>query len=168
MRRTLGHSHAFWLGLLIWLAGAATAVNASVTYDYQGSDFTSIVPTICPTNGSSCAPAFTKNESITGDIVFANSLPPSVLGNFIENPPYQSFSFTDGVNTITNTTPGVDVTGSGFLTNASGNILQGNFAVVVTGANGYDLRMGHRRPPRRHFTVYIPRASRDCLWPYRS
>lgn len=42
MRRTLGLSSAFGVALFIALAGA-TAAKADVTYNYQGSNFTSII-----------------------------------------------------------------------------------------------------------------------------
>jgi hypothetical protein len=117
MRRTLGRS-VFWLGLFIWLAGAATAANADATYDYIGSNFTSIMPGFCPT-GTLCTPLYTTGDSVTGDVVLANPLPPSVAGgtnyenggiyfvgeainqSFVFTDQVLSFSFTDGVNTIT-------------------------------------------------------------------
>ena len=118
MRRTLGRS-AFWLALFVWLAGAAAA-NADVMYDYSGNILTS----------NTGMPA----GSISGDIVLANPLPASTE---TDNPVIKSFSFTDGVNTITNTTPNVVVgTAAGgasfFTTNSSGQIT--NYEITLLAA----------------------------------
>jgi hypothetical protein len=172
MRRTLGRS-AFWLGMSIWLAGAATAAHADVTYDYMGSDFTSIVPYVCPVGLGTpppCTPMYTTSDSVTGDVVLANPLPPSSVGGAIyENgglyiagealnssfsftDQVVSYSFTDGVNTITNTTPGVNG-GPSFITDASGDpvsttigdtgtVIGGSsFSAGVSGSQSYNIQV---------------------------
>jgi hypothetical protein len=105
-------------------------------------------------------------NSVAGDIVLANPLPLSSSGGIVNGAVVNgnssllyvtgeassqsfsfldqvlSFSFTDGVDTITNSMPGVNSIGGGFITNASGNITQGSFAATVTnGAFGghYDI-----------------------------
>ncbi len=118
MRRTLRRS-AFWLGLSIWLAGAATAANADVTYDYNGNLLT-------PTAGG-----FPAGHSITGDIVVSSALPPSSLN---ATPAIASFSFTDGVDMISNTNGIVDPSATGFTTNSLGQITSGSI-LVQSGSN---------------------------------
>jgi hypothetical protein len=118
MCRTLGRS-AFWLGLFIWLVAATTAANADVTYDYTGNVLT-------PTAGD-----FPAGQSITGNIVVSSALPPSSLD---ATPAIDSFSFTDGVDTISNTNGGnVDLSATGFTTNSLGQITSGG--ILVFGNN---------------------------------
>jgi hypothetical protein len=172
MRRTLGRS-AFWLGLFTWLAGAATAAQADVTYDYMGSDFTNIVPYVCPVGPGTpppCTPLYTTSDSVTGNVVLANPLPPSSVGgavyengglyiagaalnsSFSFTDQVVSYSFTDGVNTITNTTPGVNG-GPSFITDASGDpvsttigdtgtVIGGSsFSAGVSGSQSYNIQV---------------------------
>ena len=158
MRRTLGRS-GFWLGLLIGLTGTATAANADVMYDYAGSLlFSNGVPT---------------GRSITGDIVLANPIPPSTE---IDNPTlssFQSFSFTDGISTISNTTPNVTVgVAAGganyFVTNSSGQITQGDLTIqavtpipgLLPGSN--TIQFANITPFGNSFSDTVPTAGGAC------
>jgi hypothetical protein len=128
MRRTLSRS-AFWLGLFIRLAAAATAAHADVTYYYTGNPFTTITPTMCP---GAAAPAscvlYNNSQFISGDVVYSSP----AAANAGDAP--VSFSFTDGVNTITNTTTSLlySNTENFFITtNSAGAVTQGNVGLVV-------------------------------------
>jgi hypothetical protein len=111
----------FGFGLLILISFAgATAAKADVMYDYSGNvlDTTNDYP---------------AGHSISGDFVLANPLPASAE---TDNSVFQSFEFTDGINTITNNTPNVSVglAAGGhntFITNSSGQIADGEITVVV-------------------------------------
>lgn len=125
MRRILGSSSAFGIALLIALA--AGAAKADVMYDYTGA--------VLNNNG------VPTDQSITGDIVFANPLPAAAES---DSPAFQSFSFTDGTQTITNTTPNVTygLAAGGhdtFITNSSGQIIAGEFTLSVIGSGFMDI-----------------------------
>lgn len=98
----------------LWTAVLGVAITAAVpqafattTYTYTGNDFTSV------------SGGYTTSESVSGSITLATPLAANLTSYTTVVP--TAFDFTDGVNTITNTTPGE---GSQFFfkTDASGNI----------------------------------------------
>jgi len=99
-------------GLLAGIAALALgfssfAAQASVTYSYTGNTF------------SDANPPYTTSDKVTGFITLPTALAPNLTSYTTVVP--TAFSFSDGVDTITNTTPGA---GSQFFfkTDASGNI----------------------------------------------
>jgi len=129
MRRTLARSSLFALGLL---AGAAIAVSrtamASVEYDFAGGNFTSV------------AAPYTTSDQVTGEVILPNPLPPSTAGIFFGSPSDLSFSFSDGVNTITNSnvTPQVgNGFGFSFSTNAADQIIGSSFYLTSSVFNSH-------------------------------
>src|SRR4051812_5606176 len=84
---------------LLLAGGVITAVSAGrVEYDYTGSAFTSITCT-----GDCTANAPTASQSISGNVVVDSAFGSSAS---ISGPNILSYSFTDGVNTISSSTPG--------------------------------------------------------------
>jgi hypothetical protein len=87
------------------LAVSVVAVEADTIYTYTGNPFTSVFG------------PYTTSDRVTGffDLAtpLANNLPETVISPI-------SFSFSDGVQTITNTTPGVVVGSFSVATDASG------------------------------------------------
>jgi hypothetical protein len=181
MRRTLRRS-AFWLGLFIWLAAATTAANADVTYYYTGSPLTNIMPGMCPGAAppSSCV-LYNPSDFIAGDVVLSSPLPDSVAGfsptlpaNVGVGSPVvlQSFSFTDGVNTITNATIAASISSTenfSFTTNSSGAITLGEVGLATevpsTGPTGttYSSALIAAGGPNGDLAEYSqPSASGDC------
>lgn len=108
------------VGLLVGCAALlsfSATVNAAVTtYTYTGVNFNSVKG------------PYTTNDSVTGSITLANALA-SNLTSYTSVAP-TSFSFSDGINTVTNATPNV---GSlfAFKTDASGDILQWQVTVYT-------------------------------------
>jgi len=84
----------------------AALADTTTTYDYTGSNFSTAIG------------AYTTSDSVQGSITFSAPLADN-LSDFSVSP--ESFSFTDGVQTITSSTTGV-VDSFAFSTNASGNI----------------------------------------------
>jgi hypothetical protein len=106
-----------------------TPVAASpVEYDYTGSDFTSITCVVGTCTGATTP---TTVDSISGDIVIDGGLPAS-SADF--DPTITSFSFTDGVNTISSVDPNATISTSFFQTDATGSIQ--NFAIFPTLTEG--------------------------------
>jgi hypothetical protein len=85
---------------------AAASASANVVYDYTGNDYTSY------------AGSYTGTENVTLSITLASTLGPN-LTQAREDP--LSFSFSDGVQTITDTTPGASISVL-FSTDAAGSI----------------------------------------------
>jgi hypothetical protein len=87
------------------LAVSVVAAEADTIYTYTGNPFTSVFG------------PYTTSDRVTGffDLAtpLANNLPETVISPI-------SFSFSDGVQTITNTTPGVVVGSFSVATDASG------------------------------------------------
>jgi hypothetical protein len=112
--------------------GAIPRAGAGPTqYDYTGGNFTTATG------------PFTTAESVTGDIVLGNALPPSSDTTAT----IEAFGFTDGVDSISSANGGLAEGGSPlvgrsvlFNTNASGQIIAGaNFGVetpVISGQVG--------------------------------
>jgi len=92
------------VGIAMAVLGAASA-NASVTYDYTGSDFTSF------------SGPYTATDSVTGFITFASPLPAN-LALTDETANITAFSFFDGLQTISSSNGTITAT---FGTNALGS-----------------------------------------------
>jgi hypothetical protein len=75
------------------LAVSVVAAEADTIYTYTGMTFGSV------------SGAYTKNDRITGSFDLATPLGNNIPDHVISP---VSFSFSDGVQTITNTTPGID------------------------------------------------------------
>jgi len=99
-----GISTVLLLIILTVALAAATTARADVEYEYTGNDFT-------VADG-----LFTTADSVTGDVILNNSLPPSQS----TSPSVVSYSFSDGVDTFTNTNSGNN--GFTFTTNAAGQV----------------------------------------------
>jgi hypothetical protein len=99
-------------GLAAGFAVLALGASAhAATYVYTGNDFNSFTE----------PSAYTTSDSVTGSITLASPLPDGVdTFNLVPSADIQSFSFSDGLQTLTNT----NATGSSFAfeTDASGNI----------------------------------------------
>jgi hypothetical protein len=95
------------LGLIacMTLVGVAPA-SASVVYTYTGKNFTMVTS------------PYTTSDAATGSITLINALPDN-LSNTPVNP--LAFSFSDGIHTVTNNTPGARIDVS-LSTNSSGEI----------------------------------------------
>jgi hypothetical protein len=118
--------HGIRLAAVVVLTSArATGAGAMpVEYDYTGSSFTSVTCAV----GDCTANAPISSQSITGDVVVDGGLGSS---SSTISPNIISYSFTDGVNTISSSTPGAMILGSPFFqTDAAGGI-QG-FSLAAT------------------------------------
>lgn len=107
-------------GLLVAFASlfsfSATVNAASTTYTYTGNNFNSVKG------------PYTTSDSVSGSITLADALASNLAGFTTVSP--TSFSFSDGINTVTNTTANV---GSlfAFKTDALGNIFQWQVSVYT-------------------------------------
>jgi hypothetical protein len=99
---------------------AGTAASANVILDYTGKNFTSV------------SGPYTTSERVTGTITLSGPLAANL--NFFDATPV-SFSFNDGVQTISNLNA-LAATFS-FWTDASGNITEYAFE-IANGANFWD------------------------------
>jgi hypothetical protein len=106
------------VGIVMAVLGAASA-NANVTYLYTGPNFT--------TAGS----PYTTSNNVTASITLSAAPGPSFSPIFPID-----FSFSDGVQTITNLTPNVSVVNFSFSADAMGAITRWNALVNVTPAVG--------------------------------
>jgi hypothetical protein len=93
------------VGIAIAVSAAASA-SANVVYDYTGNDYTSYAGT------------YTGTEKVTLTITLASALGANITQVYADP---LSFLISDGVQTITNTTPGVSFSAL-FSTNAAGTI----------------------------------------------
>jgi hypothetical protein len=122
---------ALLLGAGIAGFGAATA-EASVVYTYTGNDFTTVEP------------PYTVNDKVTGSFTTSTAIAPSVTLDPISP---IAFSFSDGVQTVTDATSGqtstleISTDSSGNITEwfillnfPGGQIFTGNSAITVTDA----------------------------------
>jgi len=108
---------------------AATQAQADVyIYTYTGNDYSAAF-----TNSP-----YTTSESVSGSFDLSSALADNLNSFTNEKADLLSFSFSDGQQTITNNTAGVDVESFEFKTNASGQIT--NWEVEFTvGNSGYDF-----------------------------
>jgi hypothetical protein len=81
----------------------------TVEYDYVGGSFTTVFGGL-----------FTTSDRVTGSVILANALPASTI---VDVTPV-SFSFTDGVDTITSTEGNLGFGIISFTTDASGQIVK--------------------------------------------
>lgn len=120
------------------LASASLCAHADVTYDYTGNYFTNV------TNGG--GPAYTTSDRVTGSVTLSQALAPDTqYTSGVDGFSVLSFSFSDGVQTITNldfTNPGTLSEDTFFFgTDASGNIYTWNVVlhVPVNNETNYDF-----------------------------
>jgi hypothetical protein len=102
------------VGKLLFLLtslSASSGALASITYDYTGQDFTF------------ASGAYTTADKITGSITFSSALPDNMTQGAVTP---VSFSFTDGVQTVTNLSPRTFPDAINFGTDALGNITSWN------------------------------------------
>jgi len=128
-------------------AVAASPARASVTYTYTGSDFTTF--NLINAASSPSIP-YTTADYVSGTIVFNSALAAN-LNSATENP--VSFNFTDGINTITNTSPSLTAIFS-FSTDTNQNIIswvvdlnsasptQSSFSIQAFEASGMSFDQG--------------------------
>ena len=112
--------------LALGLFACTVPAFSDVMYTYTGPNFTTVY-------GS-----YTTSDRVTGSITLASPLAPSQIVTMI---PILSFSFTDGVQTITNTTPNLLEVQDDFTTNASGAITAAD-VVLVTGTTFPEYGIG--------------------------
>ena len=107
------------------LAGGATlplTARASIVYNYLGAPLANLRVIDCPIGGPpDCPNPFASHPPISGSITFPDALPSSMTS---EDAAYQSFSFTDGPTTVTNTSPNVMIS-TLFQTDSIGQITSG-------------------------------------------
>ena len=106
------------------LSFSATVNAAITTYTYTGNNFDSVKG------------PYTTSHSVSGSITLSNALA-SNLSSFTTVSP-TSFSFSDGINTVTNTTANV---GSlfAFKTDSIGNIFQWQVTVYIGSVNQFSI-----------------------------
>lgn len=125
-RRLVTGRHGIRVAVAFALAvGMTTGASAvPVTYNYTGSNF---APPDCPV-GDCSANAPTTSQSITGNFIVDGGLGSS---SSTISPNIISYSFTDGVNTISSAMPGATILGAPFFqTDAVGSIQ--NFFIAFT------------------------------------
>lgn len=115
-------------------AFTGTVSKASATpveYQYTGGYFTSV------------SGVYTTADQVTGTIVLPSPLAPS-SPNYLNTPDaFSSFSFSDGVNTITNSNVSGPYFGGAFTTNAANEIVHWNFEFsTVRGSAPYGAVIG--------------------------
>jgi hypothetical protein len=71
---------------------------------------------------AACTSLLTASDHLSGYVVIAGGLPPSA---YTPGAAVQSFSFTDGVDTISSTDNGAVLQQAAFTTNAAGQIISG-------------------------------------------
>jgi PEP-CTERM motif len=122
--------------MLVTLPAMAT------TYTYTGNPFTT------------AAAPFTTSDSISGSFTTSSPIAPNT-GNFSSGPfgpsvlavpilDVTSFSFSDGVDTITDTSPGIATPILNFATDGSGNILA--WQVDISLFSGADIFFSFQNP----------------------
>jgi hypothetical protein len=111
--------------LLIPLTLAKRAAADTVTYSYTGSDFESVAPY--------WASLYTTSDSITGTLVLSAALPDSLPSGTNEAALVLSYSFSDGVQTLTQ----ADAFRFSFYcgTSSTGQIIYWTFDILTTQLN---------------------------------
>ena len=94
--------------------GDARPAHATVQYDYTGANFTGV------------SGPYTTSDRVTGYVDVASPLPPSASSN----PVITAYSFSDGINTISNVTVNSQLNNAGFSTDQLGNIIAANINVT--------------------------------------
>jgi hypothetical protein len=110
--------------LIIWtaamvFAGLSANARADVIYQYVGPDFVTVQG------------PYTTSEQLTGSVTFSSALPDNL--NFLGHPQTvapESFSFSDGVETISSTSPNLLGNVFQFRTDASGQITNWNINIA--------------------------------------
>ena len=92
------------------------SVQADTTYTYTGNPFTNV-----------SGPPYTMSDFVSGMLTLAGPLAPNFNG-FVTP---IAFSFSDGVQTITNLTPGLGLVTFGFQTGPTGAISDWNVDVFL-------------------------------------
>jgi len=109
--------------LVIPAAFILTMPLMAETYTYKGNDFTTVTGT-----------GLTTSDSVTGSFTLASPLGVNLNGGNVAASAL-SFSFTDGPDTITNSTPGVDSCNCSptidIWTDGSGNIINWDIGLTV-------------------------------------
>jgi hypothetical protein len=102
---------------------------SDVMYTYTGPNFTTVYG------------AYTTSDQISGYITLANALGPNANVSMIG---LTSFNFTDGHQTVTNTTPNIQWVEDDFRTNAAGAITSSDFIVGFGHITGtvYEIAFG--------------------------
>jgi hypothetical protein len=130
--------------LVVVIASSLLALPAlaDTTYTYTGNPFTSV------------AGPFATSDSISGFFTTSSPIAPNT-GNFTSGPfsdgvlgvpilNVTSFSFSDGVDTITNTSPDVASPILNFATDGSGNIVA--WSVDISLFSGPDIFFSYQNP----------------------
>jgi hypothetical protein len=107
------------MGRYLLIAIVATSGWASTTYTFSANNYSTIGNFASCSTGP-CA-SYTTSMKISGSFTLASPLPPNFSGGDITSRVI-AYSFTDGVNTITNSDPSARVFQFGVTTDASGNI----------------------------------------------
>ena len=120
---TLLRSVRLWLTIAI-VSFSAPAAAVPTTYQYTGNSFNTFALGL-----------YTSSDSLTISITLNNALSPNLTNaNVIGN--VTAYSFYDGVQTISSSTPGAVLTFFNAIdTNASGAIVGWNAAVQISGGN---------------------------------
>ena len=112
--------------VLLGLLGLTAPAFSDVMYTYTGPNFTTVWG------------AYTTSDHISGYFTVTTPLAPSKIVSMI---PIASFSFNDGVETLTNTTPNLIQIEDDFTTNASGAITAADF-IIIAGNRTLEYGMG--------------------------
>jgi hypothetical protein len=113
-------SKTIFLGLVLTvlqLSGGVAQANA--TYDYSGMTYGTINNFTPPCGTGVCAD-YTSGMRVTGSFTVQTALPPNFSGSLAGNPNLLSWSFSDGVNTLTSESAGALV--FTVTTDAVGNV----------------------------------------------
>jgi hypothetical protein len=101
---------------LACIALAIASAQADVIYTYTGNDFTTVF-----NNNPPPAPQYTTMDSVSGNFTLSTPLAANRPLTAIPTTDILAFTFTDGVQTLTNTTPGLQPPMIGIGTDIAGN-----------------------------------------------
>jgi hypothetical protein len=119
--RQAGRWIGVWLVAFVLLHVAAAPVAANVEYTYVGSELTPV-----PCANAPCSSPYTAGDMITGDVVTSA---PVLSPNFAFQS-FQSYSFSDGVGTLTNTNSYIGE--GGLVTDTSGNVTSATYLELIS------------------------------------